>query len=360
MSSLFTQTTPLTSGSIEATVQSVDVARWVCTVKTTKGQRYNNVIWGMPSGGSGRSGVSFTPKMGDRVKLSTGLGYPVIESFLPRIDRDPVSPISIDTGSAIGDTGKLTPLEGTSFNSGKAGDQVAGDHIISSEGGGFMAVLRGGTVMMKASSLAQVLVSKLDDLARIVGRSTEIISEVGVEIFASVKGTAYKYVAYAASPAEARLGLFRYTEYYGDTQTAEALKDTYELGSAGGSVSPGGPLKKILVVDAAGLPLRVETTDSLGNVSTTTKTADGVSSSVVNYSNGQWDLTTTNGTYCNIKVTNAEISMTYNGDASVVINDLGVTSKKGSTVSKVLVDSILLDNAAGHFVHILPSGVQMG
>ena len=360
MSSLFSQTTPLTGGSIEATVQSVDVARWVCTVKTTKGQRYNNVIWGMPSGGSGRSGVSFTPKMGDRVKLSTGLGYPVIEGFLPRIDRDPTSPLSIDTGTSPGDTGRLTPLEGTSFNSGKAGDQLAGDHIISSEGGGFMAVLRGGTVMLKSSALAQIIVSKLDDVVRIVGRNTEILTELGVEVFASIKGTAYKYVAYAASPVEARSGLFRYQEFYGDTQTAEALKDQYELGSAGGSVSPGGPIKKILVVDAAGMPLRVETTDALGNVSTTTKTADGVSSSVVNYANGQWDLTTTNGTYCNIKVTNAEISMTYNADASVVINDLGVVTKKGETTSQVLVDSILMDTPSGHFVHILPSGVQMG
>lgn len=360
MSSLFTQTTPLEGGSIEGTVQSVDVSRWVCTVKTTKGQRYNNVIWGMPSGGAGRSGVSFTPKMGDRVKLSTGLGYPVIESFLPRIDRDPTSPIAIDTGSSQGDTGRLTPLEGSSFNSGKAGDQVAGDHVISSEGGGFLAVLRGGTVMMKASSLAQVIVSKMDDVVKIVGRSTEIMSELGVEVFASVKGTVYKYVAYAATASEARAGLFRYTEYYGDTQSAEALKDAYELGSAGGSVTPGGPIKKILVVDEAGLPLRIETTDILGNVSTTTKTADGVSSSVVNYSNGQWDLTTTNGTYCNIKVTNADIVLTYNADASVTISDLGVVTKKGDTTTQVLVDSILMDNAAGHFVHILPSGVQMG
>lgn len=360
MSSLFTQTTPLTSGSIEATVQSVDVTRWVCTVKTIKGQRFNNVIWGMPSGGAGRSGVSFTPKMGDRVKLSTGLGYPVIESFLPRIDREPTSSISIDSGTSPGDTGRLTPLEGTSYNSSKAGDQVAGDHIISSEGGGFLAVLRGGTVMMKASALAQVVVSKMDDVVKIVGRSTEIMTELGVEIFASVKGTVYKYVAYAATPGEARAGLFRYQEFYGDTQTAEALKDAYELGSAGGSVTPGGPLKKILVVDAAGIPLRIETTDSLGSVSTTTKTADGVSSSVVNYANGQWDLTTTNGTYCNVKVTNGEVFLTYNADSSVTINDLGVVAKKGGTTTKTLVDSILMDAAGGHFVHILPSGVQMG
>lgn len=359
MSSLFNQSTPVSGDAIEATVMSVDVTRFVCTVKTTKGQRYNNVIWGMPSGGSGRSGVSFTPKMGDRVKVSTGMGYPVIDSFLPRIDREPTTPLSIDTGSVAADTGKLTPLEGSSYNSSKAGDQVAGDHIISSEGGGMLAVLRGGTVVMKATALAQVLVSKLDECVRLVGRSVELFSELGVEVHASVKGTVYKYVAYAATPGEARQGLFRYQEFYGDTATAEALKDTYELGSAGGSVSPGGPIKKVLVVDAAGTPLRVETVDALGNVSTTTKTADGVSTNVVNYSNGEWNLTTTNGTFCNIKATNGQVFLTYNNDSSVTIDTLGVVSKKGDTTCKVLVDSVLLD-ASGHFVHVTPAGVQMG
>ncbi len=359
MSALFNQTTPVGGDSIEATVQSVDVARFVCTVKTLRGQRYDNVIWGMPSGGSGRSGVSFTPKMGDRVKLSTGMGYPVIDSFLPRIDRDPTSPISIDTGSTPGDTGKLTNMDGSSYNSSKAGDQVAGDHIISSEGGGFLAVLRGGTVMMKAAALAQVIVTKLDECVRIVGRSIEFFSELGVEVTASVKGTAYKYVAYAMTPAEGRQGIFRYQEFYGDTSTAEALKDNYELGSAGGSVTPGGPLRKIMVVDASGLPLRVETVDALGSVSTVTKTADGVSSSVVNYANGQWDLTTTNGTFCTIRQTKDTIFVTYNNDSSITMNATGVVTKKGSTTHQVLVDSVLSD-ASGHFVHVTPAGVQFG
>lgn len=359
MSSLFKQATKVSSDVIEATVQSVDTQRWVCSVKTIHGQRYNNVIWLSPTGGAGRSSASFAPKMGDRVKLSTGLGYPVIDGFLPRIDRDPTSPIAIDTGSSPGDTGSLTSLTGTSFNSSKAGDQFAGDHVISSEGGGIMAVLRGGTVLMKASALAQVIISKMDDCVKLVGRSTEIISEVGVEIFASVKGTVYKYVAYAATSAEARSGLFRYQEFYGDTQTAEALKDNYELGSAGGSVSPGGPLKKILVVDAAGIPLRVESVDALGNISTTTKSADGVATNSVVYSKDEWNLTTTNGTYCNIKTTKNEVFITYNNDATIRLTAASIESKKGSTTITQTNDSIL-QSASGHFVNITPSGVQMG
>lgn len=360
MSSLFSQTTPVSKDTIEATVMSVDAQRFCCTVKTNQGQRYNNVIWMSPSGGGGRASSSFTPKMGDRVKLSTGLGYPVIDGFLPRIDRDPSTPLALDTGSSAGDTGKLTPLSGDSYNSGKAGDMLAGDTVFSSEGGGILAVLRGGTVMMKASALAQIIVSKFDDCVRLVGRNLEFMSEVGVDVYASVKGTVYKYSAYARTAAEARSGIFRYQEMYGDVNTAAALKDGYELGSAGGSATPGGPIKRILVVDGANVPLRIEETDLLGSVTTTSKTADGVSTSVVNNTNGNWTLTTTNGTYCTINVVKDSIFLNYNNEASVKIDTLGVEAKRGSTIAKVLVDSIMLDASGGHFVHITPSGVQMG
>lgn len=359
MSSLFSQTTPVSSECIEATVLSVDVQRFCCTVKTIRGQRYDNVIWTSPSGGGGRASSSFTPKMGDRVKLSTGLGYPVIDGFLPRIDRDPSTPIAIDSGSSAGDTGKLTPLSGDSYNSGKAGDMVAGDTIISSEGGGIMGVLRAGTVLLKASALAQIIVSKFDDCVRLVGRNVEIMSEVGVDIYASVKGTVYKYTAYARTVAEARAGIFRYQEFIGDVNTAAALKDGYELGSAGGSVSPGGPLKRLLVVDGSGNTLRLEETDLLGNVTTTSRTPDGVSNSVVANTNGSWNLTTTNGTYCTINMVKDTVFLTYNNDSSVTINATGIITKKGSVTSQVLADSILHD-ASGHFVHITPSGVQIG
>ena len=290
MSALFSQSTPLGGDSIEATVLSVDVQRFVCTVKTTKGQRFNNVIWMGPSGGSGRASSTFTPKMGDRVKLSTGMGYPVIEGFLPRIDRNPTTPISISGSGAIGDTGSLSNIQGGSFNSSKADDMVAGDTVISSEGGGFLAVLRGGTVMLKASSLAQIIVTKLDDCVKVVGRSLELISELGNELHVSVKGRIYKYVAFARTPAEANSGLFRYQEFYGDTAAAEQLKENYELGSAGMSPATGGALRKILVVDAAGIPLRVEEIDLLGNVTTTTKTADGMSSNAATHTSGLLNL----------------------------------------------------------------------
>lgn len=359
MSSLFSQTTPVTSGLVEAIVQSVDAKRFVCTIKTTKGQRFDNVTWLLEFGGYGRDSASYTPKMGDRVVASTGLGYPVILGCLPRIDRDPTTPVMIDSGSEIADTGKLTPLTGSSLNSSKPGDFLAGDKILASEGGGLVGVLRSGTVLLKASKLAQIILSKFDTGVKIVGRSIDLYSELGSEVYASVKGRVYKWVGFSRTPAEANAGLFRYQEFYGDTAAAEELKDNYELGSVGITPSTGGALRKILVVDANQVPLRIEEIDLEGNVTTTTRIADGSATNVVSYTKGRWQLTTTNGTYCDIKVTEAEILITHNGDASVKLNTNGVYVHKGASDIQVLQDSILMDSS-GHFVRITPSGVAIG
>lgn len=359
MSSLFAQTNAVSGDTLEGTVLSVDAIRYVCTVKSAKGQRYTGVMWLQQSGGYGRDTVAWTPKLGDRVQLSTGLGYPVITGFIPRIDRNPTTPTDIDGGSQIADPGNLSNLSGSSLNSGKPGDFIAGDKIIGSDGGGLIGVLRAGTVLLKSGKLSQIILSKIDDGIKIIARSLDIHTEAGSDVYASIKGRVYRWVGLARTPSEARQGLFRYQEFYGDTATAEALKDNYELGGVGSLPASGGALKKVLVVDASGVPLRVEETDLLGNVSTTTRSADGVATNVVGYTNGNWELTTTNGTYCKIQVTKDQIFLTYNNDAQATFNATGVLVHKGGCDLKVLQDSITMTNGA-HFVNILPGGVQLG
>lgn len=357
--SMFAQTTPVGSSKIEAVVQSVDVQRYLCTVKTTKGQRFDNVTWLLPSGGYGRDTLSLSPKMGDRVMVSTELGYPVIMGSLPRIDRDPITPVNIDTGTPIADTGKLGTLSGNSLNSSKPGDLLPGDKVLTSEGGGILGVLRSGTVLIRSSKLAQIILSKFDDGVKVVGRSIDIYSEIGSEVFASVKGKVYKWVGLARTPAEARAGLFRYQEFYGDTAVAEQLKENYELGAVGSTFTSGGPLRKILVVDSNQIPLRIEELDLDGNVVTTTKSIDGSATNVVSYTKDSWQLITTNGTYCDIRVKKDEVFISYNGESTAKFDATGVSVHKGGSDLKVLSDSILMDSS-GHFVRITPSGVAMG
>ncbi len=359
MSALFSHQAKLSEHEVEGTVLSVDAPRFLCTVKTIRGQRLNNVTWTLPSGGYGRSSTASAPKMGDRVIVDTGLGYPVIRGFLPRIDRNASTPPSIDGGSLPADTGNLGSLSGASLNASRPTDFIPGDEIITSEGGGLLGVLRSGTIMLRSSRLAQIILSKLDDGVKIVARSLDIHTEVSSEIMASVKGRVYKWLGIARTPAEARQGLFRYQEFYGDTLTAAALKDNYELGGVGSLGVGGGPMKKVLVVDANQVPLRIEEVDMLGNVTTKTTLADGSAWNTVGYTNGEWNLQVNAGVFCNIKVTSGEVFVTYNGDPTLKLNAQGIFTKMGSTEIKQTTDSIMLE-ASGHFVRITPSGVAQG
>lgn len=359
MSALFSHGAKPSSDLIEANVLSVDAVRYLCTVKTTRGQRLNNVTWLLTDGGSGRGTSSYSPKMGDRVVISTGLGYPLILGNLPKLDSSSIPPSSIEMSSLPADVGNSSAMKTSALNPGRPGDFIPGDKIFGSEGGGVIALLRAGSIMLRAGKLSQLILSKLDDGVKLVARSFDFHSEVGSDIYASVKGRVYRWMGLARTPSEARQGLFRYQEVYGDTFTGEALKDNYELGAVGGMPASGGPLKKVLVIDSNQIPLRIEEVDLLGNVVTTTRTADAVATNVVNYTSGLWELTTTNGTYCKIRVQKDSVFITYNNDPTVTLNNTGIHLHKGTCDVKVLQDSILMGNGT-HFVNITPAGVQMG
>lgn len=359
MSSVFSQATPSSSHQIEATVLSVDTVRDAYTVKTVKGQRYRGVLALSMFGGYGRATHGFSFKVGDQVLLSTALGYPVILGAMPRIDRDPVIPVAIDPGGELVDLGNLTSMTGSSLNSGRPRDFVAGDVVFTTEGGGLLGALRSGTVLMKASKMAQVIVSKLDDGVKVVGRSLDLYSEVGSEVFASVKGRVYKWVGLARTPAEARQGLFRYQEFYGDTAAAEQLRDNYELGAVGASVSSGGPLRKVLIVDGQNLPVRIEETDLDGNVTSRSQTPDGVSTSTVACTSGSWDLNVANGVFCKITVVNESVFITYNGESNLELNGEKVSITKGPCEFKVTDSQISLE-VSGRFLRVTSAGIETG
>ncbi len=223
MSGLLHQQSNADSKWIEAEVMSVDVLRGFCEVKTLRGQRQSGVKWLYKSGGSSRAGDYDTPTVGDQVVISYALSYPVIFGYLPRVQESNPGVINIDTGLAAGDTGNLSSSQGSDirFGPGKPEDLVAGDRVITSEGGGLIAVLRMGTVMMRASRLAQIVISKFDDLVRIVGRNLEIFSDVYVDVAHNLKGRIYRFVGYSENHTKVRNDDYSYQEMYGDTALAE-------------------------------------------------------------------------------------------------------------------------------------------
>ena len=94
----------------EGTVLQIDVHREVCKVVTMAGQKLDNVQWVRPYGGNERHGDRVTPRLGDKVLVSFGLGYPIIVGFLPRPQSGGQSyPPGLDDGERVVDTGNYAP-----------------------------------------------------------------------------------------------------------------------------------------------------------------------------------------------------------------------------------------------------------
>lgn len=183
----------------EGTVVQVDPIRCFCKVKTLNGQTLHSVQWLLPSGGSTRGSDRITPLVGDRVMINTGLGYPVIMGFFPRVQTaDGATPLKIDAGEALVDMGSYSPEGSTTWgDQNKPKDFVHGDRIISSIGGGILGILRGGSLLLRASRGSEILLSKFHTLVRIASRNWEHFTDVSSDVVKNFKGKVYRYVGYA-------------------------------------------------------------------------------------------------------------------------------------------------------------------
>ena len=153
---------------LEGTVTSIDPIRFVCTVKTIKGQLLNNVTWVLPTGGSGGASMHFSPSLGDKVLVSTSLSYPLILGCIPRIGL-PNNPASTSNTSNTIDTGNSSYMvNGYVGNPEKPKDFTAGDFAITTESGSIFTVLNSGGILAKASQLAQIFLSPFGRLLAVL------------------------------------------------------------------------------------------------------------------------------------------------------------------------------------------------
>lgn len=262
MSSLFSVPTHTDPKFCEGVVTEIDPIRLFCKVKTSKGQNLIEVAWMMPSGGSSRSGTLFMPIIGDRVVVNTSLGYPVIMGYLPKISTGEKFPTNIDTGTPEVDTGDFSPLANElSVFGEKTGDAVVGDHIITSEGGGLLGVLRGGSIIAKASRLAQIFITKFDDLVRIVARNYELFTDAFIDVSANARGRIYRFIGYTDTAANSMSDTYFYHEYYGDTALAEALQTEYLDADENSFPPSNSTIQKVQVLNATADPLYMRTID---------------------------------------------------------------------------------------------------
>jgi len=233
----------------EGTVIQVDPLRFLCKVKTPRGQVLQSVQWLSPYGGSTRAGERFTPIPGDRVFMNFGLGFPVIIGFMARLQIENGSfPLAIDAGEQVLDPGNYSP--GGSITVGdqnKPKDTIQGDVTFASIGGAFLGLLRAGTVVLRSSRASEILLSKFQRLVRVVSSNWEHFTDLSSDVIRNYKGRVYRYTGYAKDFLEAKSEQYRLHEYKGDVTAAESVKTTYH--SSITAAAPGTIISKEQVTD---------------------------------------------------------------------------------------------------------------
>jgi len=351
---MFSNTTPPNPMFDEGIVVQVDSSTKNCKVKTLRGKRLDQVQWTESSGGSGRGGIRTCPQMGDRVVVMYGLGFPLIFGFLAKPQSTENSfPINIDTGQTLVDTGSYSAMSTlVKGDSNKPSDILNGDHIISSEGSAVLGLLRAGTAFIRSSPLCQIVLSKLDDVVKIVSRNFEHYTDVSSDIVKNLGGRIYRYVAYTNDFSKAKQEDYKYHLYYGDTALAEAVKTDYLVTPVPLPTANSVLFKEQVTV--TGSEVMHRTVTDAGIEETYVTGAGGTSTVTVADSN----VTIVRSNGATIVVDNAGIRHTYSG-GEINMSSAGIESTFSGGVINMTSSGINI-TFGGHFVNVTSGGVAFG
>lgn len=340
---MFKQPRRLDPNQAEGTVIEVDPERMLCKVKTSLGQNLNSVQWLSSTGGSSRGGDRGTPVMGDRVAINFGLGFPLIQGYLPCLDSTADSfPISIDSGAQIVNTGNFgTENSLATADANKPRDMLAGDRILSSVGGAILGLLRGGSILLRSSRLAEIFISKYDDLVRIVSRNFLHFSDAHTDSIRSEGGTAYRYIGYANNVQAGKSESYQYEQHYGSVAASEAGK---------GNPSAKGGSGSAIFKENVG-----------GNMSRTLDLSGASETIVINTRHLQDKdvIILTYGENQTITIDSNQIKHDVGGVSVVTITPDSILTEHGDAKTLHNASGVYHD-FGGHFVHVTAGGVQMG
>ena len=337
--------TPISNDTrfFEALVLGIDSQRDVCKILTSFNQSMSDVPW--------VSSIYESPVFGDRVFVSTAMGYPIIVGILPRIGEDDGTNAVIEDGSGI-DTGNYSSLNrGLVNNPSKPSDIVSGDRVVSNDMNGIYGLLRGGSFIARASRMAQILLSKFDELARIVARNYELFTDFTTDIYASVRGRVYRFVGYSHTLSAGRADTYKYQELYGDTVLGDSLKwNYYGLTPSTFSAQPASNaiIRKYRVVDGANTLFYQDLYHDTGRYYTRVQNSAGTTYTYLDHVNNSYDLKSDDGTtFTRVQATPGSMVVTFNGP----------------NVNKITVNNDMIElsfNNGAHYLRVNSTGVHQG
>lgn len=341
----------------EGIVTSVDPIRFSCHVKTISGKMFSDVTWLLPTGGNKTSGLHLGPKIGDKVLVMTGLTFPLIIGSMARIGPSDEFATPVGTSVLNFDAGSSMSLKsGFTGSPGKPTDFVVGDVITTNDNGGAVGLLSLGTAILRASRLAQVICSKMDDLVRVVARNYERIHDWGEETVANLYGRLYRYIGFNRDFDKSKLGIYEYEVFEGDVAAAEYGKSS-PFGKENVIPARSTVVRKKVLHNSVGGDFFVETLEDEGKM---TVTVTGSKVSRVYQDNGLLQET----------ITGPHISESFQDD-STIRHSVDSISKITITPTNIVVDfngeaTATFDatginmQAKGHFAIIDSSGVHLG
>lgn len=361
----------------ECTIIQVDPIRCLCKVKTLRGQILSQVRWLVPFGGSSRAGDRFSPHMGDRAVVQHGLGNPIIIGFVPRLQAsDGSTPLSISSGDTSIDTGNYSADATVVIpDQNKPKDLVQGDRLFSTSGGALLGLLRGGSVLIRSSRVAEIFMTKYSSLVRIVSRNWEHFTDVCSDVVKNFNGRIYRYTGYSRDFVEAKNEDYRLNFFYGDVGAAEAVKTSYHTYT--GTPPTNDLLYKEQVIGA-------QNSESPPTSQLMYRTLSVQGHEEVWVGNGAdfTRITTTPDTLrlsLNdediIEIVNSQIRLIRADGATVILNSDGINAEfqggsveitadnvvvtKGTSTATVSDSEVALENGS-HFCRVNSGGVQLG
>lgn len=176
---------------------------------------------------------SAIPQVGDRVALWNDNGQYWALFVLDQLSAEKpyAPPISVagDTPVTFPDSTAIS--EGLNIsNSGSVTGTIPGDKVLAAKGGAVVAALTGGGVLLRASALCQVVMSKVDDVFKVIARNYEKFTESHSVVSANVLGRTYHFEETYEDQVQARAGVPSHKVLRGDVEAAEALGLNFRAG----------------------------------------------------------------------------------------------------------------------------------
>ena len=323
-----------TNYQIDGMVTAIDMQRQVCKVICFDGRMLSNVSWSQPFGGTGRSAMTFSPVPRERVRVKfDAKGNACIEKSLQipafsRTDIQYIGPVQELNNEYFYRRYNASML-GSSSSAGnsKPEDQIPGDFSIS-KGGSVFAVTNSGSILSKASSMAQILITKIDDLVRVVSRNYQQFSEAAKKVQDNVRGRIYQYHAWYHTRQSSVDDTPEYWEAIGDVAAAEFTKGEIvdeDLPEADDRV-----YKR--QVDNDGSVRYYEQITTSGE--TTSVSSSPTASTTSLFNNNKWSILVADNSSSGFKeilVDKATIRVQGSGEVSLVFNEDGTASINGTT-----------------------------